>query len=412
MNLVENIREGMRAINANMLRTILTALIIAIGITALVGILTAVDSIKHSLNSTMATLGASSFEIEAKGYSNRYSHGGIQGKVYPPITYDQASRYKERVSSNALVSISASVAGAVTVKAGNIKSNPNISVYGIDENYLTIENFNIDKGRQFSGSELQHGSQVVLIGNELAEMLFPKQNPVGMSISFLGKHYRVVGKLAKTGSSFGGGGADRVIYLPLQAGMLLPRQRALTYKIDTQITTPENLTYMMGEVTGLMRTIRQDRPGAENSFELRRSDSLSKTLDGLSGNLKTGGFIVGFITLLGAAIGLMNIMMVSVTERTKEIGVRKALGATKKQIRTQFLIEAIVICVLGGIAGIILGILLGNGVSAMTGAGSFIIPWLWITLGLAVCIVVGLVSGYYPAYRASQLDPIESLRYE
>ena len=223
MNLIENIREGMRAIQANLLRTVLTALIVAIGITALVGILTAVDSIKYSLNNTMASLGASSFEIEAKGYSNRYSHGGRQGKVYPPITYAQARRYKELVSDNAQVSISAFVAGAVTVKAGNIKSNPNISVHGIDENFLAIKNYNIEQGRPFSGSELMHGSQVVLIGKELAEMLFPKQNPVGKSISFLAKHYRVGGRLAKTGSGLGGGGAGA----RLGGRARLPRARPL-----------------------------------------------------------------------------------------------------------------------------------------------------------------------------------------
>ena len=412
MNLAENIREGFRAIQANLLRTILTALIVAIGITALVGILTAVDSIKHSLNSTLSGMGASSFLIEAKGYSNRYSHRGVQGKVFPPITYQQAKKYKELVSGNASVSLSAYITGAVVAKSGSIKTNPNLDVTGIDENFIAAENLTVEKGRPFSQSELNYGAQVVLIGSEVADKLFPKQNPVGKHINFLGKHFRIVGQLAKTGSGFGGGGSDRVLYVPLETANQLPRQRALTYEVKTSISTPENLTYMVGEATGIMRNVRQDPLGKEDSFEIKRSDSVAKTLDQLSGNLKTGGFIVGFITLLGAAIGLMNIMMVSVTERTKEIGVRKALGATKKQIRTQFLIEAIVICLLGGIGGILIGIMLGNAVSALTGAGSFIIPWLWISMGLTVCIVVGLISGYYPAYRASQLDPIESLRYE
>jgi putative ABC transport system permease protein len=137
-----------------------------------------------------------------------------------------------------------------------------------------------------------------------------------------------------------------------------------------------------------------------------------KSLNDISGYLKIGGSLVGFITLLGASIGLMNIMMVSVTERTREIGVRKALGATKRQIRQQFLVEAIVVCLLGGVLGVILGVLMGNGIAKLIGEGAFFVPWLWVIVGLIVCIVVGLISGYYPAYKASKLDPIESLRYE
>jgi len=168
----------------------------------------------------------------------------------------------------------------------------------------------------------------------------------------------------------------------------------------------------MAEATGIMRNVRQDGLGQEESFEIKRSDSMLKSLNDISGYLKIGGSLVGFITLLGASIGLMNIMMVSVTERTREIGVRKALGATKKQIRQQFLIEAIVVCLLGGVLGVILGILMGNGIASMLGNSSFFVPWFWVVVGLMVCIIVGLISGYYPAHQASKLDPIDSLRYE
>ena len=168
----------------------------------------------------------------------------------------------------------------------------------------------------------------------------------------------------------------------------------------------------MAEATGIMRKVRQDQLGKEESFEINRSDSMLKSLNDISGYLKIGGSLVGFITLLGASIGLMNIMMVSVTERTREIGVRKALGATKKQIRQQFLVEAIVVCLLGGVVGIILGVLMGNGIAKLIGQGSFFVPWFWVLVGLTVCVVVGLISGYYPAFKASKLDPIESLRYE
>ncbi len=168
----------------------------------------------------------------------------------------------------------------------------------------------------------------------------------------------------------------------------------------------------MGEATGLMRAIRQDKLGEEDSFIIEKSETLAQSLESITSGLRIGGFGVGFITLLGAANALMNIMMVSVTERTREVGVRKALGATPKRIRQQFLIEAIVVCVLGGIAGVLLGILIGNVISRAMGITILVIPWLWMMIGMVVCVTVGLISGYYPAYKASKLDPIESLRFE
>jgi putative ABC transport system permease protein len=412
MNLLENIKEGLRAIQANLLRTILTALIVSIGIMSLVGILTAVESIKHSINQTFSSFGANSFDIESKGYSNRFRRGGRIEKVYPPITYLQAHKYKELVSENMRVSLSARIAGAVVVKYNNIKTNPNININAGDENYLLNESFNIANGRPFSNQELENGANVVIIGSEVAETLFKNQNPIYKNIYFLGKRFKVVGLLEKSGSNMGGGGADRRVLIPLVTGNQLPRERALTYDIKTTILNNDNIDYAMAEATGIMRKVRQDQLGKEESFEINRSDSMLKSLNDISGYLKIGGSLVGFITLLGVSIGLMNIMMVSVTERTREIGVRKALGATKKQIRQQFLVEAIVVCLLGGVVGIILGVLMGNGIAKLIGQGSFFVPWFWVLVGLTVCVVVGLISGYYPAFKASKLDPIESLRYE
>jgi putative ABC transport system permease protein len=411
MNLAENIREGLRAIQANLLRTVLTALIVTIGIMALVGMLTAVDGIKNGLDSTLSSLGAASFDIEAKNYYGR-GHGGRQGKTYPPITYQQAMQYQKLVSEDARVSLSASVRGAVVVKHEAVKTNPNTEVLGIDEQYLQANNYVIDKGRPFSNSELEFGAQVTILGSEVAKKLFGKGNPLNKQVSFLGKHYRVVGVLEPKGSTMGSSGTDRAVMVPLETANQLPREDALTYTVKTIVDNPENLTYAVGEATGKMRQVRHDPLGQEDSFEIQRSDAVAKALEETSGSLQMVGILIGTITLMGACIGLMNIMMVSVTERTREIGVRKALGATILQIRRQFLVEAIVICMLGGIGGIILGILFGNGVSSLIGAGGFIIPWFWITVGLITCIVVGIVSGYYPAYKASKLDPIESLRYE
>ena len=188
--------------------------------------------------------------------------------------------------------------------------------------------------------------------------------------------------------------------------------RGLQYNLTVGISDASQLELAMGEATGLMRSIRQDRVGEPNSFELEKSETLAENLESITGALRIGGFGVGFITLLGASIALMNIMMVSVTERTREVGVRKALGATPLRIRQQFVIEAIVVCILGGIAGIIMGIGIGNVISKAIGVDSFVIPWLWMLVGLVICVVVGLLSGYYPAFKASKLDPIESLRFE
>ncbi len=412
MNLIENIKEGLRSIQSNLLRTVLTALIVSIGIMSLVGILTAVDSIKYSIDQTFSSLGANSFDIVSKGYTNRFSQNGRQGKVYPPITYLQARRYKEISGEDARVSLAAFISGATIVKNSNIKTNPNINVTAGDENYLVNENYNVQVGRPFSTSELENGSNAAIVGNEISEKLFKSQSPVGKSIYLLGRRFKVVGQLEKSGNDMGGGGADRLIIIPLVTGNQMPRQKALTYEIKTVIPKKENLFFSMAQATGIMRKVRRDALGQEDSFEINRSDSMLKSMNEITGYLKIGGGLVGFITLLGASIGLMNIMMVSVTERTREIGVRKALGATAKQIRQQFLIEAIVICFLGGIAGVVFGVLMGNAVASLIGEGAFIVPWLWVMVGLTVCVAVGLVSGYYPAFKASKLDPIESLRYE
>ncbi|KUG08828.1 ABC transporter permease [Solirubrum puertoriconensis] len=415
MHLLENIREAFRSIQSNLLRTVLTALIVSIGIMSLVGILTAIDAMKYSLNQTFSSLGANSFDIQAKGYSNRFRRGGVRGKTYPPVTYLQAQQYKSQLADEGRVGISAFIAGAAKVKAGSEETNPNTQVVAGDENYLLNQNYNLASGRGFSQQELENGVSVAIVGAEVREKLFGSSSntaALGKYIYMLGRRFLVVGTLDRSGSSMGGGGADRIVLIPLETGNQMPRQQALTYDIKTAVLLPENLPFAMDQARGIMRAVRHDRLGQEDSFEMESSDSLASKLDELSGSLKIGGFLVGFITLLGASIALMNIMMVSVTERTREIGIRKALGATALQIRQQFLIEAIVICVMGGALGIVLGVSMGNAVSLFVGEGAFLVPWLWMMLGLLICVTVGLASGYYPASKAAKLDPIESLRYE
>ncbi|GAC1590343.1 MAG: ABC transporter permease [Hymenobacter sp.] len=412
MNPLENGREAFRSIRANLLRTVLTALILSIGLFALVGILTGIDAMKNSLADTFASLGANSFELHAKGYSNRGRRGGVQAKQYPPVTFLQAKQYKAAMGSEGQVGISAFIAGAVEVKANGIKTNPNMQVVAGDENYLKIQGYNLAGGRTFSQAELKNGANVLIVGDEIRLKLFPNQSPVGQYVAALGRRFLIVGLLEKSGSSMGGGGADRLALLPLETGNQLPRQRTLTYDIKTATDQPATLAFLMGQATGIMRAVRQDRLGQDDSFVVESSESLATTLDSISGKVRVGGSVMAFITLLGASIALMNIMLVSVTERTREIGIRKALGATAVQIRQQFLIEAIVICLLGGTLGILLGVLGGNAVAKFVGSGSFLVPWVWMIVGLVICVGVGLASGYYPASKAAALDPIDSLRYE
>ncbi|HEX8330961.1 MAG TPA: ABC transporter permease [Hymenobacter sp.] len=413
MSPFENVREAFRSIRANLLRTVLTALILSIGLFALVGILTGIDAMKNSLSETFASLGANSFELHAKGYSNRGRRGGRQDKQYPPIDYLQAKLYKKAMGDNAQVGVSAFIAGAVEMKANGTKTNPNMQVVAGDENYLKIQGYNLAEGRTFSQAELNSGANVLIVGDEIRSKLFPKETPIGKYVSALGRRFLIVGMLEKSGSGAGGGGgADRLALVPLETGNQMPRQRALTYDIKTATDQPGTLAFLMGEATGVMRAVRHDKLGQEDSFVAESSESLAATLDSISGKVRVGGSIMAFITLLGASIALMNIMLVSVTERTREIGIRKALGATAVQIRQQFLIEAIVICLLGGSLGIVLGVLGGNAVASFVGTGSFLVPWVWMMIGLVICVGVGMASGYYPASKAAALDPIDSLRYE
>lgn len=411
MNLTENIKEGLRSIQSNVLRTVLTAMIIAIGITSLVGILTAIDSIRASVDSSFSSLGANSFDIEGTKPWRRRNQGKDE-KVYPPIDYKEATKFKEMFAFPSDVGIDVSITGTAEAKYKSSKTNPNARVVGATENYLLIKGYALEAGRNFSNIEQVNAANIAIIGQEAKEILFSNVNPIGEYISVVGNRYKVIGVLEKKGTTMGGGGVDRMILLPLATASRIPTDEEPSYDLTVSVRNAVDMTMATSEATGLMRLIRKDQIGRPDSFEISNNSSLAEELDNITGYLQTGGFVVGFITLLGAAIGLMNIMLVSVTERTREIGIRKALGATPKRIQQQFLIEAIVICQLGGIVGVILGILIGNFISTFISSGGFVIPWLWMIVGLTICVIVGLISGYYPAYKASKLDPIESLRFE
>jgi putative ABC transport system permease protein len=412
MNIKENVEEGLRSIQSNLLRTVLTAMIIAIGITSLVGMLTAIEGMQNSVNNSFADLGANTFTVENR--DNNFRNGGRRGKRYPLIDYQEAGTFADRFRSdfNGTVSLSANVGGAIQVNYQSKKTNPNVTIVGADEPFLAIKGYKLGIGRNMNKSDLENSLNVAILGQEVANKLFTQIDPINKEITFMGSRFRVIGVLQKKGSMGGGTDADRLVIVPLNNGRGLAANRALTYNI-TASAAGANGEEIIEAARGLMRRIRGDALGKEDSFILERADAMAKNFENVSGYLRIGGFGIGIITLLGASIALMNIMLVSVTERTREIGIRKSLGATPRVIRFQFLIEAIVVCIIGGIAGLLLGIIIGNVISnVITPGGSFVVPWIWMAMGILVCVLVGVLSGIYPAIKASRLDPIEALRYE
>lgn len=411
MNLQENIREGMRSVKANKLRSILTACIVAIGIMSLVGILTAIDAIESSVTSSLASLGVNTFDIDT-----RENRGGMQGgrreQVYPPLTYREVTDFMDQYNFDASVAVVSMLSFATEISHGSLKTNPNVRVRGINDAYFPIRGLDFNLGRNFTKLEMQNGTRVAVIGSKIATSIYEKgEEPIGSYISLKGARFKVIGLLKERGS-ISGDGFDNAVYIPVAVANQLSGGRGLDYSMTVGVKTVGMMEPAMGEAMGLMRIIRKDPIGKPASFEVKKSETLAQQLNEIIGYLQVGGFGVGFITLLGASIALMNIMMVSVTERTREVGIRKALGASPVRIRQQFLIEAIVVCVLGGLAGIMLGIMIGNGLARIMNIDVFVMPWLWMGVGFMICVGVGLVSGYYPAYKASKLDPIESLRFE
>lgn len=410
MDTRENVKVALTAIRSQMLRTTLTVLIIAFGIMALVGILTSIDALKASINSSFSSMGSNSFTIRNAGMNIHMGGRGKKPKKHEKITYYEARDFSAQFSYPADVSVSSMATMVATVKYERRKSNPNILVMGVDEKYVDVSGYAIAEGRNFSKADQENGLHVCILGKELVDKLFPTSSPVDQLVSVGSAKYRVIGTLREKGSSMSMGG-DKIVLIPLLNVKQEYATSNSTYSITVKTASPADIEPAKGEAIGLMRNLRKDPILSENSFEITQSDSLAgMVIDSIS-SVTSAAAIIGIITLLGAAIGLMNIMLVSVTERTREIGIRKSLGATRAIIRRQFLTEAIVICQLGGVLGILLGVLIGNLISLAIG-GTFIIPWIWIISGVTICFIVGLASGIYPAIKASNLDPIEALRYE
>lgn len=410
MDLRDIVALSFNSVKQNATRTVITCCIIGFGIMSLVGILTAIDGLKTYLNKDFSSMGANSFKIRNRALGISFSKGSEPPKVFRAISLRETEDFKKYFKSDRPVSIQLLCNMTSVVKHKDKKSNPNNYFFGVDENYLAAESYTLDWGRNFSVSEINTGADVCILGNEVAKKMFGENLKIKHDyITLDGRRYLVIGVMSSKGTSIIT--TDNVALVPLNNARQYYNGSEISYLISILTEGPEDLLLAEPEARAAMRMARKLRPSDEDNFDILKSDSISELLVENLSYATIGGFIIGIITLLGAAIGLMNIMLVSVTERTREIGTLKAIGATSKSILLQFLLEAIVICQLGGGLGILLGIAIGNGVSLLVG-GSFIIPWAWIIMGVVFCVIVGLISGLYPAIKASKLDPIEALRYE
>lgn len=407
----ENIRIALSSIRTQLLRTILTILIIAIGITALVGILTVVSALRNTLSTNFASMGSNTFNINQYESKTKSRGGDEIEKINPVISYPEAKAFKENYRYPLTqTSLSFTATSTAEVKFGAKKTDPEISVLGVDEHFLNNSGLETTLGRNFTGFDIDNNAYVCIVGSDFEKGLLKDLNPIDKVISVRGAKFRVIGVLKEKGSTFGNSQDLRVL-IPIQVARSLFTAPNINYTMSVMVEKEELLNEAVDNATITMRRVRKLNPVQETNFGISRSDDLINRIAELTGVLSASAWIIGIITIFGSSIALMNIMLVSVTERTREIGVRKALGAKRSTIAFQFFVETLIIGQLGGLVGIILGILIGYGISSAIDF-DFVIPWSAIVAAVITTFLVAVVSGSYPAIKASKLDPIEALRYE
>jgi len=373
---------------------------------ALIAMVTATESMKANVKQEFSSLGTQSFSIDQMRSGGMFN--GRRTMPSPPIDYREAMRFKRESEDDYDVAVSVFGTGMATVTRGSLRTDPNVTVQGIDELYLPVIGLGIAQGRNFTPAEIDNGQAVVLLGQSVVDRVFESwEDPVGQHVLVGAQRYTIAGVLEARGTTFGMS-QDNQILMPLLGVRRQYSDEGRSYNLTCTVGQAEDLPEAIEAATGWMRIVRGDAPGDPNTFRIRQSNRLVDTLLEATDGITLAAVFIGLITLLGAGIGLMNIMLVSVSERTREIGTRKSLGASSQAIRMQFLVEVMVIGQLGGIVGIGLGLVVGNLIASYFET-PFVVPWGWVTLGVILCFLTSLASGYYPARLASKLDPIVAL---
>lgn len=424
MNAGDIFSLALRTVRSNKLRSGLTISIIAFGIMALVGIITAIKAMNQKFSESFSTMGANSFTIRYKERNIRFGGGGREAKLKKKgakkeklssldksITKREAELFIQRFDFPSTKSISIFGNRNNIASHESRKTTPNITLYGGDENYLLLNGFSLQSGRNLNRMDVHTGRHVCILGYDVANKLFKEgiNRAVNAVIRLNNIPYRVLGVLESRGSTFGFSRDNVIITSYSNVDRNFPSGYSFVLAVMANDLLKVNTA--MGEAEGVFRSIRKLSTTEESNFVIDRSDSIAEKAIKSLGFLTISATVIGLITLIGAAIGLMNIMLVSVSERTREVGLVKAIGGKSKMVSRQFLLEAIIISVLGALLGIILGIMVGNLFSLVLNTG-FVIPWDWVLYGIIICTIVGLLAGLYPAIKAGKLNPIEALRYE
>jgi len=407
VNFGEVIGIALFAIRSNKLRSILTLLGVVVGVFSIIAVMTAVQVLQSSIENGLSQLGSNTFQIQRMpNFANNKQWHAAQ--LRKKITIDQAQRFVQRAKLAQYVGIESWTGGKV-VKAGNYKTNPNIGIAAENVEGLYTNNFSIEDGRPFNQGDIETAQRITILGSEVAKKVFPNGGAIGSYVRVGSFRYKVIGLFEPQGSSLGGNN-DNYVVIPLSTFLeQYGKDRDLHIMVKSK--TPELFNDALDEARYVMRMIRDVDPGKEDDFEIFSNDSLISTFNDFTLYVKLGVGFISFIALLAAGVGIMNIMLVSVTERTREIGIRKAVGARKGNILGQFVAEAIVLCQMGGVVGIGLGILAGNLVALAFNIPA-VFPVNWALIGFFSCSFIGVAFGVYPAWKAANLDPIDSLRYE
>ena len=407
----ENTKIALDSIKSQVLRTSLTVFIIALGITALVGILTVVSALQNTILSDFASMGANTFSISRYDFSAEINQNDVEQKVNPIISYPEARAFQDKYTYPfTTTSLSFTAASGVEVKYQGEKTDPEINIIGVDENFCPNKGLDVVKGRNFNTFDVTNNNYVCILGSDFEKGLFKDKNPIDKIISIRGAKFKVIGVLKEKGSTFGNSQDLRVL-IPTQVARSIFSAPLINYELNVKVNNESLLNEAVEDAIVTMRMVRKLNPIEKNNFGIERSDDLIQRLLSNTETLSWIAWIIGVITVFGSSIALMNIMLVSVSERTREIGIRKALGAKRSTIAWQFFTETLVIGQLGGIVGILFGITIGFIIAKAIGF-QFIIPWIAIIAAFITTFVVTIVSGLFPAIKAAKLDPVEALRYE